>query len=151
MSKVSAVEKGRINKEKYAAYVAELEATGEKFPTNSEGNLNLSLIARKCGFGRDVFYKNQTLNCLLNDDAQRIGTTLKPGVSNESRLAKRVAEKSNVASKLTKELDARIQEIEILKKTIDELQSKIIDLESRDNEVEMAMDELLSNGRRFIL
>ena len=149
MSKLSAPEKGKINKEKYAAYVADLEATGKKFPLNQFGNVNNSVVAEACGFGRNVLYTS--LKEQFEEDINRIGTQLHDGVDKETRLDKKATEKAKIASKLQKELDAQVQENHSLRAQIDELQSRILELENRKDEMGMTMDELLTNGRRFSL
>ena len=149
MAKLSAPEKGRINKERYNAYVANLEATSKKFPTNQLGNVNNSLVAEICGFGRNVLYTS--LKEQFEEDIKRIGTELHEGVDKATRLDKKASEKTKIASALQKDLDAKVQEIYSLRNQVDELQIKILKLENRENEMDMGMDELISNGRRFSL
>jgi DNA repair exonuclease SbcCD ATPase subunit len=151
VSKISAVEKGRINKERYAEYIAELEATGKKFPLNQFGEVNLTDVANACGFNRQVFSRNASMKAQFEEDIRRIGTEIHKGVDKETRLEKKATEKAKVASKLQKELDAQVQENHSLRNQIDVLQSRVRELEGRENEMEMSMDELLTSGRRFSL
>jgi hypothetical protein len=151
MSKVSAVEKGRINKANYAAYVAELKATDKKFPLNQFGKVNLSGIADACGFRRKVLYENKFMKKRLKEDILLIGTEIKEGVDLETRLSQKAEEKAKEASKLHKDLDAKVQEVNSLREQIDELKKCIRELECRSDEASLSMDELLDSGRRFTL
>ena len=151
MTKISAVEKGRINKESYAAYIAELEATGKKFPTNNFGEVNLTAIAKACGFNRQVFSNNQAMRAALNEDIERIGTDISEGQPKETRPHKKASEKSKEGSRLHKELEARTNEIETLKAQILELNKRIAELEGGKHEMDLAFDELLASGRRYCL
>jgi hypothetical protein len=151
MTNVSPVEKGRINKANYVAYVAELKATGKKFPLNQFGEVNLSGIAKACGFLRGVFTTNKSLKQLLDSDILIIGTEIKDGAELDTRLSQKAEEKSKEASKLHKDLDAKVQEVNSLREQIDELKKCIRELESRSNETALSMDELLDSGRRFTL
>jgi septal ring factor EnvC (AmiA/AmiB activator) len=151
MTKVSAVEKGRINKANYVAYVAELKVTGKKFPLNQFGEVNLSGIAEACGFLRGVFSKNKFMKAQLDADILSIGTEVKEGVDQDSRLAQKAEEKAKEAGRLHKDLDAKVQEINSLREQIDELKKCIRELECRSDEASLSMDELLDSGRRFTL
>ena len=149
--KPSAVEKGRLNKKNYAAYVADLEATGKKFPLNQFGEVNITAIAEASGFLRGVFAKNKKMKNQLEDDLKRIGTEITEGIDKDSRLAKKAEEKAIEASRLHKDLDAKVQEISLLRDQIDQLQTRIRELECRNDEATLSMDELLDSGRRFTL
>lgn len=151
MTKISAVEKGRVNKERYADYVAELEATGRQFPLNNFGEVNLSSIAKACGFNRQVFINNESMKVALAEDVSRIGTEAAEARSKESKLSKKMAEKSEEASRLQKALDANFCEIEALKNQVNELKKHIAKIEERNHEMDTIFDELLSSGRRYYL
>lgn len=151
MSRISAVEKGRINKAKYLEYVNRLEETGSKFPLNNFGEVNLTAIASACGFNRQVFATNKSMKQQLKEDILRIGTDITPGEEKESRLQKKADKKSKEASRLQSELDARTAENESLRSQISELQKKIRELEAKESEIELSMNELLTSGRRFTI
>ena len=151
MSKFSAVEKGRINKERYHAYINDLKVTGRKLPLNQFGEVNLSEIAKTCGFNRQVFSTNKNLKKQLEEDIRRIGTEISEGESTESRLEKKAKESTQQVNKLKSDLESKIQEIESLRSTIAELQKHIKHLENKDYEINVAMTELETNGRRFLI
>ena len=148
---LSPVEKGIINKKMYAAYVADLKAKGDKFPINNYGEVNLSRIAKECGFNRQVFSNNTSMKQALSDDVKLIGTDITKGSNKESRLAKKVNKESEESSRLKKELDARVQEIVALKEQIVKLEAEIQRHNSTVNRMDLAMNELLTSGRRFSL
>src|ERR1700730_12978290 len=58
-SKKSGQQRGAENVDSVAAYLTQLDSTGERVPLNPDGGPNYSEIARHCGFGRQVFYTNE--------------------------------------------------------------------------------------------
>lgn len=147
MGNIGAVKKGKINKARYAEYVSNLELTGKKFPINNFGQVNLSEIASKCGFNRQVFATNKLMKLQLEADVRRIGTN-----TNDSDLSSQKKERIDIdVSKLMKSIDFKDFEILSLKKQINELLKVVHDLESNRSESKAIYEELLLSGRRFTL
>ena len=146
MDKISAVEKGKINKARYVEYVANLELTGQRFPINNFGDVNLSEIAFKCGFNRQVFSTNKSMKQQLEADVKRIGTN-----TNEKSSTPQSKIDNKDAVRLMKFNELKDLEILALRKQINELQKLVNGLETARSEHNTFYDELLSSGRRFIL
>lgn len=146
MSNMTAVEKGKINKARYAEYVANLELTGQKFPMNNFGDVNLSLIASKCGFNRQVFATNKSMKQQLETDVKRIGTC----ISDPKPSAKNKLDDKDITI-LMKTIDLKDLEILSLRKQINELLKAVQKLETNQSEHNAIHEELLLSGRRFVL
>lgn len=146
MGNIGAVKKGKINKARYAEYVAELELTGQKFPINNFGQVNLSEIASKCGFNRQVFATNKSMKLQLEADVKRLGTN-----TTDSKQSSQKKEADKDVSRLIKSIDLKDFEILSLKKQIDELLKIVQELETSRSEHNAIYEELLLSGRRFTL
>jgi len=144
-------EKNKLNIQNYEAYIKDLETTGEKFPLNQFGDVNLTAVAQKCKFNRQVFSNNKHFQHRLTKDIERIGTDIHKGQDHRDRDAEIAATKSQEASKLRRELDAKVQEIELLREELTKARDKILELENKQNEGELTLDEILSTGRRFTI
>jgi polyhydroxyalkanoate synthesis regulator phasin len=152
VDKLSAHEKGKINTKNYKAYVDNLFATGQKFPINQFGNVNIEKVAESCGFLRGVINrKGSKYAAQLDIDVKRIGTQLSEGTYEPSKLVEKASEKSQEASRLQKELDARSQEINLLRGQVEILSLRVRELEQKHDEKSLAIEEMLSSGRRFEL
>ena len=151
MPRASQVQKGRINRQRYSAYVAELEATGRKFPVNQFGNVNLTLIAEACGFRRQVFSTNKNMRERLEKDIFRIGTETSQDMGVDTLLAKKASDKTKEASQLRKELDAKTQEIAVLRSELESVKKLVRELAVRNTEADSIFTEMVTTGRRFSL
>lgn len=146
MTKVTAIEKGEINRARYAEYVATLELTGQKFPVNNFGDVNLSLIASICGFNRQVFATNKSMKEQLVKDVKRLGIDIK-----EQRSSAQSNYGDRDSAQLKKALKLKDLEIISLKKRIDELLKIVQSHEASQSEQNAIHEELLLSGRRFVL
>ncbi len=114
---------------------------------NNKGEVNLSAIAKECGFERQVLYK--TLKSQLAEDLAELGLD-NPGdtKSPEDRLSKKADQKAKEASSLRKELDAKVQENSQLRAQIEELEKQLSQLRGQKSEETAAMEEMVMTGRR---
>lgn len=143
--KLSPNEKHELNKKNYAAYVANIKATDGKFPINQFGDVNLTLIAKECGFLRDVFQKpSSELAKQLAKDIKKIGTKIKDMSEKESSLKKQKEEASRNASKLSKDLERVTAEVYKLREKVTELEQENNALKGKSE----AHDSMLDDGRR---
>jgi hypothetical protein len=149
--KLSAPEKGKLNKRNFDAYVDYLKATGEKFPINQFGDINFSQIAELCGFERQVFSRNKVLKEKLDADVKFIGTDAVDGKDPESRV-------DNDLKNLRKQLSNAKRDLALAEEKIDGLQRQLItvnsELKRSDEEKEEAAESfayMISTGRRFTL
>jgi len=149
--KLSAPEKGRLNKRNFDAYVTFLKRTGQKFPINNFGDVNLSAIAELCGFERQVFSRNTALREKLDAEVKSIGTDAVAGKDPESRIDRDV-------KYLRKQLNDAKRDLSLAEEKIEGLQRQLIQLSSelkRSNldreEVEESLEHMISTGRRFTL
>ena len=150
-SNISKVEKGRINKQNYADYVATLEKEGKKFPLNQFGDINLSAIAEACGFNRQVFATNKGMAEQLKADVKRIGTILVAGESQDSALAKKAKASTMEASRLAKDLGVAEAKIKALQEQVMKLELENKQLKNGKEESEATLEHMLVTGRRFTL
>lgn len=88
--RLSAPEKGKLNKQNLDNYIAYLKETGEKFSENQHGDVNESEVAEKCGFLRQVFATNKNMAKTLSDAVKEIGTTNVAGRDPEESQAQEV-------------------------------------------------------------
>jgi hypothetical protein len=147
MSKPSAVEKGKINKSRFSDYIHNLELTGKKFPINNFGAVNLSEVAKQCGFNRQVFSTNVAMRELLAAAIKRIGTSVDPI---PAKLSPDTGTSRDI-NNILKTLDLRDAEIAALKNEIRSLKQAVFDLECKSSECTSVFDDLLLTGRRFHL
>jgi len=146
--KPSPNKKAQINRENYASYVANLEATGAKFPINQFGSANLSLIAENCGFKRGVIQNEESfLGKAFRKDLERIGTAL-PTTRNTG-IASEV--KANEASKYAARLEIVSAEVEQLRKALSSAQEEIQLLKKQKEEETKRLELMLETGRRVFL
>ncbi|MCE7729351.1 hypothetical protein [Vibrio campbellii] len=139
------------NRESYSAYIANLEATGKKFPINQRGSVNIDAVAKACGFNRQVLYNSMREQ--FDKDVKRIGTMTQDGtnIPEEERLAEIAETSKKNASRLQATLDAKDLQIQSLKDTVDKLKQRIDELESDKEENKTNFEETLSEGRSFNL
>lgn len=146
--KPSPNKKAKINRENYASYVANLEATGAKFPTNQFGSANLSLIAESCGFKRGVIQNEESfLGKAFRKDLERIGTAL-PTTKNKG-IASEV--KANEAPKYAARLVKVSAEVEQLRKALSSAHEEIHLLKKQKEEDTERLELMLETGRRVFL
>lgn len=149
--KLSAPEKGKLNRKNFDAYVKHLKAMGQKFPISQFGDVNLSLIAELCGFQRQVWSNNATLKERLDREVKSIGTDAVEGKDPETRI-------DNDMKNLRKQLSNSKRDLALAEEKIDGLQRQLISVNSElkrsDEEKEEAaesLDYMISTGRRFTL
>lgn len=147
MSKPNAVEKGKINKSRFSDYIHKLELTGKKFPINNFGAVNLSEVAKHCGFNRQVFSTNAAMREQLDAAIKRIGTSVDAIPAKKSPNE----DKSRDIDKILTMLDLKDAEIAALKNEIRSLKQAVSDLECKSSEYNSVFDDLLLTGRRFHL
>lgn len=153
--KLSPSERHEINIANYVAYVADIEAIGDKFPSNSNGDLNVSAIARIVGCQRQVFYREGSkLAAMLKKDVRRIGISLPASKQDKKTAAfmeERFTEKSRELSALGKQLDTANQEIETLRTQLNAAHNRIKTLEGDAADHDARFEDMMSSGRRFML
>nr|MBP9507575.1 hypothetical protein [Bacteroides sp.] len=142
MSKISAVEKGLINKQRYADYVKDLESEGKKFPLNQFGDVNLTEVAEACGFNRQVFFRNKTMKQQLDDDVKRIGTELTEGEKPDDALAKKAKASSEQVNKLMRDLAVAEEKVSALQQQIMQLELENKRLKNNNEEAAASLDHM---------
>jgi len=149
---VSQVEKGRINKANLISYIKLVEKSKEGFPVNQFGEVNLNLIAKKCGFNRGVFAKNKTMAGLLDVSVKKVGLkggTNKPAASDF--LSNKVSEVEKTMGKLRKSNAVKSEEITALRHQTVILEAENTRLKNMASEDSESFDEMIRTGRRFTL
>lgn len=149
--KLSAPEKGKLNRRNFDRYLKHLEDTSQKFPISQFGDVNLSLIADICGFQRQVWATNTALKEQLDSAVKRIGTDAIEGKGPETRI-------DNDMKDLRKQLSNAKRDLALAEEKIDGLQRQLIavnsELKRSNEEKEEAAESLeymISSGRRFTL
>lgn len=150
--KLSAPEKGKLNKRNFDAYVKHLRATGQKFPINNQNqDVNLSRISELCGFQRQVFANNKALKNKLEEEVKNIGTDAREGKDPETRI-------DNDMKNLRKQLSNAKRDLALAEEKIDGLQRQLIAVNSElkrsgeeKEEAAESLDYMISTGRRFSL
>lgn len=151
-AKLSPNKKAIINKDNYAAYVANLEATGTKFPINQFGDANISLVAEKCGFKRGVLQnKDSFLGKVFQADLKRIGTEILSPEDKDSKLEVKAMLAAKNASKLEKELERVTAEVELLRDKLVVAHNEIQILKQCKLEDGERLEYMLESGRRVFL
>jgi len=149
---VNQIEKGRINKANLISYIKLVKASKKGFPINQFGDVNLNLIAKKCGFNRGVFATNKTMACLLDVAVKKVGLkggTNKPAASDFLR--NKVSEVEKTMGKLRKSNAVKSEEITALRQQTVILEAEIIRLKNTASEDSESFDEMIRTGRRFTL
>ena len=149
--KLSAPEKGRLNKRNFENYVKHLQKNGEKFPINQFGDVNTSLISDLCGFNRQVFATNQTLKEMLSEAVNRIGTAIVEGKDTETRLDGDIKRLRKQVSDAKKDLALAEEKIEALQRQLLERDAELKRSEQASREAAESLDHMISTGRRFTL
>lgn len=141
--------------ERYQSYVDSLKESGEKFPCNQFGDLNLTVVAKRCGNRRQWFSENadkimgdteKKLSQIIRGDASFIGTEQSPPKDKDSVLQGIADNKSKENSKLKRALVHQTAEVENLRKQLEEANAKLrcVKQESKDR-----YEEMCENGRSF--
>jgi hypothetical protein len=135
------------NKHNYAVYVARLKATGEKFPCNQFGTVSIEGVAEQVKCTTKVLQKG-SLKTQFKKDVELIGVGVKNNL--DSKLPLKDEAKFGEALS-SKPLNMNAKERESLKAENERLSQKILQLEMRQKEGELTLNELLRSGRRFML
>lgn len=134
MTAKSGAELGRENAVRLEDYLANIKA----LPTRA-GKINVTAIARACGFDRQVLYSNPACKALLEAASHRHGVkTMEVGTKERS------SDQMVSMSKL-REAERRIGTLE---KKISEMRARIVGLETRLRRQGDIDDLLISRGRR---
>lgn len=149
--KLSAPEKGKLNKRNFDAYVNFLRRTEKKFPINNFGDVNLSAIAELCGFERQVFSRNTALREKLDAEVKAIGTDAVAGKDPESRIDSDVKYLRKQLSDAKRDLSLAEEKIEGLQRQLIQLSSELKRSNLDREEVEESLEHMISTGRRFTL
>jgi hypothetical protein len=148
-------EKHAITVRKYVSYVAELRATGSKFPCNKDGTINKSSLAQICGTTRQAFQKESSkLFQILDKDIKEIGVENCYSGHNEDPnvvLERKAKDNKIEASKLRAIVEKYELTINELKSNLNDAHKKIRELESMSDDERKSIDEMLESGRRFYL
>jgi hypothetical protein len=148
---LSRVEKGKLNIKNYDGYVERLRSTGQKFPINNFGDVNLSAVAKECGFLWQVFSTNKNMGAKLIIDVKAIGTDLVQGKTAETVMDQNV-------TLLKKQLNNSRKDLALAEETIDALTKQILHLETENKllkhqstEKNESFEYMIETGRRFTL
>ncbi len=149
--KLSAPEKGRLNKKNLDNYIAYLKETGQKFSENQHGDVNESEVAEKCGFLRQVFATNKNMAKTLTDAVKEIGTTNVAGRDPQESQAQEVI-------LLRKQLNDAMRDVALLEeknaglsKQLSLKRKEIKRLTKKSEEDAESLEFMLETGRRFSL
>jgi hypothetical protein len=149
--KLSAPEKGKLNKRNFEAYVNYLKETGRKFPISQFGDVNHSKIAELCGFERQVFSNNKSLKERLDAEVKSIGTDAVEGKDPESRVEIDMKSLRKQLSNVRRDLALAEEKIEGLQRQLIDRDSKLRRSVEQNEEVAESLDYMISTGRRFAL
>lgn len=136
MSKKSGADLGRENAARLADYLASIDV----LPSRG-GKVNVSQVARACGFDRQVLYNNPSCKALL--DTAVIEKGLDGIEARES--GEHGDDTPMVPLKKLREVEQRNGALE---KKVSELRARIVGLETRLRRQEIIDEELISRGRR---
>ncbi|SCM68316.1 DUF6262 family protein [Donghicola eburneus] len=134
MTAKSGAELGKENAARLEDYLASVES----LPTRG-GKINVTAIARACGFDRQVLYTNPACKALLDAAAEN-----SPLEARSAGSSIKSADQMVPTSKL-REAERRIQALE---KKISEMRARIVGLETRLRRQSDIEDHLISRGRR---
>jgi len=148
---VNQVEKGRINKQRYKEYVESLIAKGKKFPVNQNGGVNLTQIAKECGFHRQVFATNKGMAASLEEDIKTVGTEITPPKNTDEYFSAKLSDTEKLAGQLRKQNAHLNEENNALRKQIMGLESEILRLKNAKEEQNESIEYMLQTARRFTL
>ncbi|MGK0270741.1 MAG: hypothetical protein ACI88H_001389 [Cocleimonas sp.] len=148
---LSRVEKGKLNIQNYDGYVERLRSTGQKFPINNFGDVNLSAVAKECGFLRQVFSTNKNMGAKLIIDVKAIGTDLVQGKAAETVMDQNVTLLKKQLNNSRKDLALAEETIDALKKQILYLETENKHLKHQSTEKNESFEYMIETGRRFTL
>lgn len=149
--RLSAPEKGKLNKQNLDNYIAYLKETGEKFSENQHGDVNESEVAEKCGFLRQVFATNKNMAKTLSDAVKEIGTTNVAGRDPEESQAQEVVFLRKQLNDAMRDLALFEEKNAGLSKQITEMRKEIKRLKKKSEEDAESLEFMLETGRRFSL
>ena len=139
------------NRHNFDALISEMKATGKKFPVNQFGEPNISWVAKEipCTTGT---LRAGTLEKPFKEALLEIGVDIEPSTKNQSeKLAKKAEDKSKEATRLRRELNAKIKEVEGLRLEVEKLHKKLQNTKFKKSEEELRFQTMLKEGVRFIL
>lgn len=136
-TKRSGQQRGAENVAGVAAYLDELDRTGETVPLNPDGGANYSAIARHCGFGRQVFYTNEKARELVEQRIRRSAD------SRESQKVVRVLHKVDSQDRQIQRLEEKVA---MLSAEIEALRQEKRMLQERLRQYEL-IEEVMDVGR----
>lgn len=144
--------------DRYRDYVAALERRGERLPVNQYGDLNFTKIGNECGNRRQWFSESadkifgdagKTLKQVIADDCKRLGTEFLTPKNADDVLIKATETSNRENSKLRRQLDQKIKEVEVLREENHRLLEENRNLKISASEASEQKDELLDTGRSF--
>jgi len=136
-AKKNGKQRGAENVVNVAEYLDRLDRTGELVPLNPDGSPNYSEIARHCGFGRQVFYTNETARALVEQRIQRFTE------SRESRKVKTALHRVDAQDRHIQRIEEKVA---TLSAEVEALRRQNHDLRERLRQYEV-MEEVLDVGR----
>lgn len=128
---------GRENAARLEDYLASID----HLPVRG-GRVNVTAVARACGFDRQVLYTNPACRSLLNAAASKKGF---PDVEVGQPISKE--DESMVPLKKLREAERRVGALE---KKVSELRARIVGLETRLRRHDIIETELIARGRRAV-
>jgi len=150
-TKLSAVEKGKLNRRNWDAYLKFLRNSKQKFPINQYGDVNLSLVAELCGFKRQVFANNKAFASELEDAVVLIGTELVEPKDPSGQMDDEI-------KLLKKQLSAQKRDVAILEEKNDGLSKQLMEtraelkkVKKQSLEADESLEFMIETGRRFTL
>jgi hypothetical protein len=138
------------SKDRYVAFVADLERKGGKFPANADGDLNYKAIAKKCNITTAAL-TSASISALLKADVLRIGTEVVAGRSVEERMDGHLQSTSAGLNRCRKDLAVAQEQIEGLKKQALKLERENRQVKLQSTEQQESLAHIIETGRRFTL
>lgn len=126
---------GRKNAARLEDYLASID----HLPVRA-GRINVTAVARACGFDRQVLYTNPACRALLKAAASK-----ERGVGGEATQSVLSGEESMVPLKKLREAERRVGTLE---KKVSELRARIVGLETRLRRQDTIENELIARGLR---
>lgn len=149
--KLSAPEKGALNKKNLQSYIKHLMRTEQKFSVNQHGDINLTDVAKKCGFNRQVFATNASMAKLLDDAVKEIGTTIIEGQNPEDRQNEELIHVKKQLNNSLRDLALLEEKNAAFNQQIMELRNEIKRLKNQSNENAESLEYMFETGRRFTI
>lgn len=148
---ISGVEKGKLNNENFSNYVNFLRENNQKLPVNQFGDINLSVVAKTCGFYRQVFTNNESMELALGRAVKEVGSDLVEGKIPSGVLEKDPIQIKKLISNLRHDLAKSEEKIAYLKKQLMNANSETKLSSKKIMEYEDSFEHMIATGRRFTL